>query len=214
MLHLHSCASTTCFLFMQNIKAKAACSCKTEDEKPAVMFAATVWDLFQVRSVHGYWGSCQQFCQGWLTKKKDRKNVIHSTGSSRITWQGRYNICAGYQATANLFRFCFIYRMCVSIFDVSKLRCWWHEWWMNKTSHGMFAPVFYCGFSSLVTQKGSLGSSYIYHISHIWSYWFTSLGTKKKKKAIPFFIQTRKRCLALVLWNPLSAQLHSTSRTS
>lgn len=47
ILYLYSCASRTCFLFMLNIKVKAACSCKTEDEKPGVMFAATVRSYFK-----------------------------------------------------------------------------------------------------------------------------------------------------------------------
>lgn len=52
---------------MQNIKAKAACSCKTEDEKPGVMFAATVWDLFQVRSFTATEARACSFARGyWL----------------------------------------------------------------------------------------------------------------------------------------------------
>lgn len=48
MFYLYLCASIRRFLFrkqvllMQNIKAKAACSCKTGGEKPGVIFAATV----------------------------------------------------------------------------------------------------------------------------------------------------------------------------
>lgn len=41
------CEQNMFFLFMLNIKAKAACSCKTEDEKPGVMFAATVRRYFK-----------------------------------------------------------------------------------------------------------------------------------------------------------------------
>ncbi len=48
MLYFYSCESIKCFVFrkqvllMYNIKAKAACSCKSGGEKPGAMFAATV----------------------------------------------------------------------------------------------------------------------------------------------------------------------------
>lgn len=58
----------------------------------------------------------------------------------------------------------------------------------------MFSPLFYCGSSSLVTQKGSLGSSYIYHISHVLKLLVHK--PRDKDKTIPFFIQTRTPLLA------------------
>lgn len=70
---------------------------------------------------------------------------------------------------------------------------------MNKTSHGVFAPVFHCGFSFSffwLLQRGSLGSSYIYHISHVLKLLVHK--PRDKHKAFPFFIQTRTLSLALV----------------
>lgn len=50
----------------------------------------------------------------------------------------------------------------------------------------MFAPVFYCGFPSLLLKKGSLGAAIFTVSLMFWSYWYTSLGTNTKQSHFSF----------------------------